>query len=343
MNPFISIFMPVYNGQAFIEHSIASIRNQTFQNWELVCVDDSSTDESFAILQCYAEKDSRIRVFRKKNGGTVPVAWNYVRPLLRGDFILYMSQDDFLSEDMLEKCYKRQQETNADIITADMIWYTGPECTIPLRAGVNGNRDVILTGREAFELDLDWEIANTSIYHRDLIMRVEFDEANYNSDDLAGRMLYFYASKVAFCSGVFYYRQNNQSAITKKYTALKITGLRTTLRLLELKEKYSPSKVPAQILNLYYSWCTNYYLYVLYCRKLTAQERLLVQNVLYEIFTELVARKSHTLVPKYSRWVIYITLRHIAFLKIFSLGYGGYRLLKSRDRQKRFIKSIMGR
>lgn len=71
-----------------------------------------------------------------------------------------------------------------------MIWYTGPECTIPLRAGVNGNRDVILTGREAFELDLDWEIANTSIYHRDLIMRVEFDEANYNSDDLAGRFIF---------------------------------------------------------------------------------------------------------------------------------------------------------
>jgi glycosyltransferase involved in cell wall biosynthesis len=115
--------MPVYNGSKYLEKSIKSVLNQTYRNFELVCVDDSSIDTSYQILKDFAFKDSRIRVYKKSNGGTVPKSWNFVLPLLRGNSITYMSQDDLMSEDNLEKMLQRQNETNADCVLPDMVFY----------------------------------------------------------------------------------------------------------------------------------------------------------------------------------------------------------------------------
>ena len=82
--PSISIFMPVYNGSKFLEESISSLQKQTFKDFELVCVDDSSTDDSYNVLEKLAQTDSRIKLFQKPNGGNVPKSWNFVLPNLNG-------------------------------------------------------------------------------------------------------------------------------------------------------------------------------------------------------------------------------------------------------------------
>lgn len=69
MNPIISIIVPVYNAEKTLNKCVDSILNQTFQDWELLLIDDGSTDRSGELCNEYAAKDQRIKVFHKKNGG----------------------------------------------------------------------------------------------------------------------------------------------------------------------------------------------------------------------------------------------------------------------------------
>ena len=144
----ISIFMPVYNGSRYLKKSIQSVLNQTYTDFELICVDDSSTDESYQILKEFSDKDSRVKLFQKSKGGTVPKSWNFVLPLIEGDFITYMSQDDLMSVDNLEKLYQRQLETGADCVLPDMVFYYEDKSKNNTgRFGVNGEREVIMSNK----------------------------------------------------------------------------------------------------------------------------------------------------------------------------------------------------
>tara|TARA_R110001583_G_scaffold145875_1_gene297887 strand:- start:10294 stop:11346 length:1053 start_codon:yes stop_codon:yes gene_type:complete len=214
----VSIFMPVYNGSKYLEESIASVLNQTFKNFELVCVDDSSIDDSCKIIKEFADKDSRIRLFKKANGGTVPKSWNFVLPLLKGRSITYMSQDDLMSEDNLEKMSERQKETAADCILPNMVFYYENGLNDTGRFGVNGNSEVILTNKEAVLLSLNWRIHGFALWKSKLFKNEKFPEDSFDSDEYMVRKLFYKCNKVAFCKSTFYYRQDNEQAITKSFS-----------------------------------------------------------------------------------------------------------------------------
>jgi glycosyltransferase involved in cell wall biosynthesis len=97
----ISIIMPLYNHEAFVGAAIESVLSQTFPHWELVVVNDGSTDSSLAVVDQYASLDPRIRIFSKTNGGTVS-ALNIALALCKGDLILWLSSDDLFSPKKLE-------------------------------------------------------------------------------------------------------------------------------------------------------------------------------------------------------------------------------------------------
>jgi glycosyltransferase involved in cell wall biosynthesis len=256
----ISIFMPVYNGSKYLEKSIGSVLKQTFKSFELICVDDSSTDNSYEILKKYAETDSRIKVFQKPNGGTVPKCWNFVMPYLKGNSITYMSQDDLMSEDNLEQMYKRQQVTGADCVLPDMVWYYEGEQENKIIAGVNGNRDIILTNREAVVLSLDWRIHGFALWKSKIIKDEHFPEDSFNSDEYMTRKLLFKSNKVAFCNGVYFYRQDNEMALTKSFGIKNYYMILTKYRVYKLLEDniFEPSIIESDLIKTYQ---THYRLY----------------------------------------------------------------------------------
>lgn len=102
--PLVSVVLPVYNGGDFLADAIESILGQTFQEFELVAVDDGSTDESSLILKKYAERDSRVRVISRGNKG-LPVTLNEAVDAARGEFIARMDQDDVSLPDRLGRQY----------------------------------------------------------------------------------------------------------------------------------------------------------------------------------------------------------------------------------------------
>lgn len=113
--PKISIVLPVYNMEPFLKATMDSILGQTFTDFELICIDDGSTDQSIAILNNYAATDSRISVYQQQNEGP-GVARNTGLQLATGTYVMMLDADDIYHTNMLELLYKRALKCDADIV-----------------------------------------------------------------------------------------------------------------------------------------------------------------------------------------------------------------------------------
>ncbi len=113
-NPLVSIVVPVYNLENYIEKTLDNIFQQTYRNIEVVAVNDGSKDNSAEILDSYSAKESRLVVFHKENGGVSSARIKGIE-LAKGDYIGFVDGDDLIDEDMYERLVKNAQENNADI------------------------------------------------------------------------------------------------------------------------------------------------------------------------------------------------------------------------------------
>ena len=118
MEPLLSIIVPIYNVEQYVDKCIQSILNQTYQNLEIILVDDGATDRSGSIADSYAAKDKRIKVLHKENGG-ISDARNYGLDHVTGDYILFVDSDDFIENTMCERLFAVANSTNADMVSCN--------------------------------------------------------------------------------------------------------------------------------------------------------------------------------------------------------------------------------
>ncbi len=115
MRPKISIIIPMYNVEKYLRRCLDSVQNQTFSDFQAICVDDGSPDNSGQIAEEYAKKDNRFIVGHKENGGQSD-ARNFGTKIAKGDFVLYLDSDDFIHPQTLEILYKSVVDNNADMV-----------------------------------------------------------------------------------------------------------------------------------------------------------------------------------------------------------------------------------
>ena len=111
----VSVGVPVYNVDQWLRQCLDSIRQQSFQDFEVIMVDDGSTDNSFEICQEYAFKDKRFKLYHqenKKNGGIRNTCLKY----MSGEYVTWIDSDDWIDNDYLNKLVETQKKTQADII-----------------------------------------------------------------------------------------------------------------------------------------------------------------------------------------------------------------------------------
>ncbi len=118
MAPKISIVIPVYNSAKYLRECLDSICNQSFEDWEIIAIDDGCRDESAAILDEYADHDKRIRVIHKANGG-VSAARNDGLSAAIGEYVLFVDSDDWLEAEALLIYWDEACRVNADVVIAD--------------------------------------------------------------------------------------------------------------------------------------------------------------------------------------------------------------------------------
>ena len=116
----ISVIVPVYNTEAYLHKCIDSILNQSFTNFELLLVDDGSTDKSGQICDEYAKNDSRIKVFHKNNEG-ISATREFAIQHATGDYIQFIDSDDWIEPNMIEEMFNGAIATNSDIVGCNFI------------------------------------------------------------------------------------------------------------------------------------------------------------------------------------------------------------------------------
>ena len=121
-----SVIIPIYNVEDYLERCIESVLAQTFADYELILVDDGSTDNCSAICDQYAEKDSRIKVIHKKNGGLVSARQAGVR-IAEGEYVFNLDGDDAFCPDALESARQIIADVHPDIISFSYRHYTDGE------------------------------------------------------------------------------------------------------------------------------------------------------------------------------------------------------------------------
>lgn len=220
----VSIIVPVYNTANYLRNCLDSIVSQTYQNIQIILVDDGSTDESGIICDQYTEKDSRIRVIHKKNAG-VSAARNTGLEVADGDFVAFFDSDDEVLPNMIEDLVKTADEYNVAIVQS-----AGP--IIP-NVPETGNVKVLNKNRV---LDENFSFSDyykpslwLGIYRADLFNGIRFpDEIHFYEDFTVLTLLAAKADQVAFLDRRYYnYIQRigsaNHSGMTmKRWSALKI-------------------------------------------------------------------------------------------------------------------------
>lgn len=122
--PKVSIIVPVYNVEKYLERCINSLRNQSLEDIEIILVDDSSTDSSLAICENAAKEDERIKVLHKVNEGA-GMARNAALMIATGDYIGFADSDDFVEKDMYKTLYEKAEKYKSDLVMSGVLFVDG--------------------------------------------------------------------------------------------------------------------------------------------------------------------------------------------------------------------------
>jgi len=170
----ISIIVPVYNVEKYLDRCIISILKQSFKNWELILLDDGSTDKSGEICDKYKHFDDRIRVIHKKNTG-VSSTRNIGIDLSRGEYITFIDSDDWVELDYLELMYKAIKEMNVNVIVSGCVYEDKNGLKNPFKKG----KPIIYNRNEAQKEFLKqdrfiWTICD-KLYKAELLKKIKLN------------------------------------------------------------------------------------------------------------------------------------------------------------------------
>ena len=224
--PKISVIVPVYNVEGYLRKCLDSILNQTFANIEIICVNDGSTDGSRKILEEYKNKDSRIKIVDKENGG-LSSARNAGMKTAKGEFYSFIDSDDWIDITMLEKLYNNITEFNSDISicavhqfdeTKQMIDDSNPYYTLGYFNSSFDNRAFSYKDTKPFIMDV-CVMAWNKLYRRSLIdeCSAEFPDGLIFEDGPFFFSIFFKTNRVSIVREfLYYYRINRKNSIIQK-------------------------------------------------------------------------------------------------------------------------------
>jgi glycosyltransferase involved in cell wall biosynthesis len=333
--PLVSILMPVYNTEIFLEESIDSVIDQSYKNWELICVDDGSTDNSLIILEKFRLKDHRITVIHQENGGTASGARNKGLSVASGKFIVLLDSDDKIEKDYIIKLVQKSLSSNASLIISSTHFWRYKENRIARSIeGVDGNLDVIISGKQAFLYSLKWRIGGMGLYRTDVLRSIGgYDVEGVNGDEYTTRLLFLKSNFVAFSDAQYFYRYN-QASTTKRFSVRRFELHATNHKLYNLvkSSNFDLDITIEEKKKLLESLFSNYLIYIVRGKELTKDElqkakSLLIKNTgkMQVEFSERPLVYSHLQRAFYS-----FILRRWEFTYLYSFYKGTVNSLKAK-------------
>ena len=241
--PLISVVVPVYRVEKYLDHCIQSIAEQTYSNLEILLVDDGSPDGSGAICDRWAARDSRIRVFHKQNAGA-GAARNTALDAARGEIITFVDSDDYLHPNMFSHLCGLMKD-GVEIAECE-IGITERD-DLAMDDGT-GAEILVCETEEALRLHIQDEVFRQTppnkLYRRKCVGDIRFPEGNLIDDEFFTYKVLGNARKLAHsCACMYAYRQQSGSAMHKPYSLRRLQGLDAKLQRLGYFEQRFPGLV----------------------------------------------------------------------------------------------------
>lgn len=213
-----SVIVPVYNTQEYLKRCIESVLNQTYKNYEIILINDGSTDNSLKILKKY-ESNNKVKIITQKNHGL-----SYTRNVgilhATGDYVILLDSDDFLEKDLFKVLNLNIK--NEDMIKFNYNYYFGNNEKKPIQSvkfKENNGREALIkliNEKKVFEMSCIYA------YKKDYIKNFEFEEGKYHEDLGLIPLMIFEAKTISSIDYIGYnYDQTNQNSITAKNSAQK--------------------------------------------------------------------------------------------------------------------------
>ena len=244
----ISVIIPVYNVEAYLERCIESIRAQSYLNLDIILVDDGSTDKCGEICDAFAKEDNRIQVFHKKNGG-LSDARNFGICHAKGEYIVFLDSDDFVLKDYIGHLYLLIKHFGSDIAVSCAKKVYSIENN-PNNEEFYLEKSLVFSSEEALEDMLYREnipiYAVAKMYKRFLFLDVQFPKGELFEDISTTYRLFHCARSVVFNPiSDYYYVQRQASIVNSGYSSAKMVQIYNTEKIVEFAKQYYPNIIDA--------------------------------------------------------------------------------------------------
>lgn len=219
----ISVIIPIYNVEKYLNECIESVVNQTYRNLEIILVDDGSPDKSDSICEKYKSQDSRIKVLHKQNGG-LSDARNHGMNIASGKFITFIDSDDFVDEQYIEELYIALKNENADMSICNYIRFSTKEEIIK---NVNNSVLNVFDSRECFlkYFDKNYQssivVAWGKLYKKEYWNDIKFPVGKLHEDEFTTYKLIYKSKKIVYINKKLYFYRNNSASITGELFNIK--------------------------------------------------------------------------------------------------------------------------
>lgn len=216
MHELISVIVPIYNVEKYIDRCVKSICKQTYKNLDIILVDDGSPDKCGVICDAYASHDSRIVVVHKENGG-LSDARNAGLSICQGKYVTFIDSDDYIEHDYIETLYTSLVENQADISIGDYLYET--ENGLVINSYLNSGKVRILNQKEAIgelcKLKLFSNSAWGKLYPTEFFSDIRYPKGKIYEDIPVTYRLILKAKRVVFCEKPIYHYIFRLQAISK--------------------------------------------------------------------------------------------------------------------------------
>ena len=235
----ISVIVPIYKVESYLDRCVRSIVEQTYENLEIILVDDGSPDNCPAICDAWAEKDSRIRVIHKENGG-LSDARNAGLAVATGEYVSFIDSDDQIAPEFLARLYDAMVKTGAEVAecATDYVDEDGNVLRLRKAADMPEMGKMEALRRLVMENGVYQTVWN-KLYRRDVIDGILFAVGKLNEDEFWTYRVLDRIEKLAIISEpLYHYLQRGSSIIGTGYNIRRLDGLEARFQRMEYLQKY---------------------------------------------------------------------------------------------------------
>ena len=237
----ISVIVPVYMSEDYLEKCLDSILQQTYQNLEVILINDGSTDGSAAICQRYKNQDARVKVYHKPNGG-VASSRNRALEAVTGDYIVFVDNDDWLELDHIQSLYDLLKKTDADIAIGNFTQFIEDQGSFLIHVGADNYFEQVYSPFDWFHHQYDskynlsqcFTVPWAKLYKAELFKDIVYPTDQKVEDDYTTYKVYLQADKIAYMNKAIYIHRKRSTSVTRTVNLADVYPLKSIEELLTI-------------------------------------------------------------------------------------------------------------